>query len=203
MIGTGSGTGRSPAVESRAQPPRETAAYRQQLAHWVSALLDPGGLAAQGAQVVQLGTAHPTLGDNLDHVDGRSVDREGPLHTDAVADLAHGKGLSCAAALPADDNTLEHLDPGAVTLLDPDMHLQGVTRPESRDVGSNLRALKLGNRGVHRFVLGCHNAHACGRAELVWPPLRHATASGNCGRERGRRLSVCHIFATDRETSLS
>jgi hypothetical protein len=30
------------------------------------------------------------------------------------------------------------------------MNLQGVARPEVRDVGTDLRLLKLGNRGVHR-----------------------------------------------------
>src|SRR5215475_12850447 len=113
-------------------------------------LADPGGLAAQVAEVVQLGATDPAAGHDLDLVDGRGVHREGPLHADAVADLADGEGLACPAALAADHHALENLDPGPVALLDPDVHLQRVARPEARYVGANLRLLELGNRGVHR-----------------------------------------------------
>src|SRR6202034_2742815 len=91
------------------------------------ALLDPGGLAAQVAQVVQLGAADATTGDGLDLVDRRAVQRERALDADAVAHLAHGEGLPQAAALAPDHDTLEDLDAGAVALRHLDVHLKGVT----------------------------------------------------------------------------
>src|SRR5437764_71068 len=45
-----------------------------------AAFPDAGGLAAQPAEVVQLGPADPALGDHLDLVDGRAVHGEGALH---------------------------------------------------------------------------------------------------------------------------
>src|ERR1700731_3694188 len=77
-------------------------------------LLDPGGLAAQVAEVVELGPADPAAGDRLDLVDRRAVHREGPLDADAVAHLAHGEGLAQATALAANHDPLEDLDTGAV-----------------------------------------------------------------------------------------
>src|SRR5207302_10682194 len=92
----------------------------------VAALLDAGCLAAQVPQVVQLGTAHPAPGDGLDLVDRRAVHREGPLDAHAVADLADGERLPGPAALAPDHHALEHLDPRAVPLGDPDVNLERV-----------------------------------------------------------------------------
>src|SRR5258708_4356644 len=133
--------------EPRSGPPGS------ELADRLPALLDPRGLAAQRPQVVQLGAAHLAPGHDFDRLDRRGVKRECALHADAVADLPHGEGLARAAALPADDYALEHLDPGAVALGNPDVHPQGVTRPERRDVRSHLRLLKLANPGVHPSVV--------------------------------------------------
>src|SRR6266851_1605564 len=116
-----------------------------------AALLDPGCLAAQVAQVVELGPADLSVRDDLDLVDRRAVHREGALHADAVADLAHSERLAHAAALAADDHALEDLDPRAVALLDPDVHLQRVTRAECRDVLADLSQLEVGDRGVHDY----------------------------------------------------
>src|SRR3954451_15207711 len=97
-------------------------------------LLDLGGLAAQLAEVVQLGPADVTAGDDLDLLDDRGVHREGPLDADAEADLAHGEGLARAAALTADHDALEDLDAGPVALDHADVHLDGVAGTERGDV---------------------------------------------------------------------
>src|SRR3984957_10174549 len=115
----------------------------------LAALLDPPRLAAQVAQVVQLGAAHLAAGDRLDLVDRRAVHRERALDANAVAHLAHGEGLTQAAALAPDHDTLEDLDAGAVALRHLNVHLEGVTRAEVRDVSPDLGLLKLGDRGVH------------------------------------------------------
>ena len=111
-----------------------------------------GKATAQTAQIVQLGPADPALGDHLDPVDRRAVHREGALHAYAIADLAHGKCLSHAATLAADDHALEDLDPRAVALLHPDVHLQRVTGTKVRDVLADLSLLKVGYRGVHDVI---------------------------------------------------
>src|SRR6202007_711084 len=103
--------------------------------HWsvaglVAALLDPRCLAAQCPQVVELGPADAAPADRLDLVDRRAVHGEGPLHADAVADLADGEGLPGSAALTPDHHALEHLDTRAVTLCDPDVDLQRISGPE-------------------------------------------------------------------------
>src|ERR1700761_8032418 len=93
------------------------------LAGRLAAFPDPGRLAAQRAQVVQLGPAHPAAGDYLDLVEGRAVHGKGPLHAHAIADLADGEGLAGATALAAQDDALEHLDPGPAALNHPNVDL--------------------------------------------------------------------------------
>src|SRR6266545_3228582 len=104
------------------------------------ALPDTGTLPPQLAQVVELGPADPTPGHHLELADGRRVDRERPLDPHAERHLAHGEGLPEASALAADDHSLEHLDPLAVALDHPDVHLDGVARPELRKVVAQARA---------------------------------------------------------------
>src|SRR5271166_2204026 len=84
----------------------------------LAALPDPRGLTAQLPEVVQLCPADLAARDRLDLVDRRAVHRERALDAHPVADLAHGKRLTDPAALTPDHHTLEHLDPGAVALLD-------------------------------------------------------------------------------------
>src|SRR5438132_3924118 len=72
-------------------------------------LTDARSLAAQPAQVIELGATNTTA---LDHVyvinDGR-VQGEDSLNPDAEAGLAHGNGLARAAMLAGNNNTLERL----------------------------------------------------------------------------------------------
>src|SRR3954451_1366741 len=111
-------------------------------------LLDLGGLAAQLAEVVQLRPADVTAGDDLDLLDDRGVHREGPLDAHAEAHLAHGEGLADAAALAADDHTLEDLDAGAVALDHADVHLDGVAGTEPGDVAAQRVGVEC-VQGVH------------------------------------------------------
>ena len=73
--------------------------------HGLALLADLGGLAAQTAQVVQLGATHVTTRDDLDPVDDRGVEREGALDADAERDLADGEGLADATTVAADDDS--------------------------------------------------------------------------------------------------
>src|SRR6185437_8835824 len=110
----------------------------------------PGGSwSGTPSEPGRLGTEDPATGHGLDLLDRGAVHREGALDAHAVAHLADGERLPQAAALAADHNTLEHLDPGAVAFLDPDVHLDGVTGAELRDVVADLGLLKLGDRGMH------------------------------------------------------
>jgi hypothetical protein len=112
-------------------------------------LLDLGGLAAQLAEVVQLGPADVTAGQHLDLLDDGGVHREGALDADAEADLADGEGLADAATLAPDDDTLEDLHTRAAALDDPHVHLHGVAGAEVGDVVAQRRSVE-GVQGVHR-----------------------------------------------------
>src|SRR6187431_858462 len=115
-------------------------------------LLDLGLLAAELAQVVELGATDVTAAHDLDLVDRRAVDRVGPLDTDAEADLPDLEGLAETGALAADHNALEDLDAGTVTFDNPGEHLDGDAGPEVGEVG----ALRLGVESVqrvHRCIL--------------------------------------------------
>src|SRR5690242_4089734 len=98
-------------------------------------LLDLRGLAAEVTEVVELGAADGTTGDDLDAVDAGAVDRVGPLDADAEADLADREGLAEARPLATDHDALEDLDPGAATLDDPGVDLERVAGAEVGDVG--------------------------------------------------------------------
>src|SRR5450759_1477855 len=103
-------------------------------ARHVALLLDLGSLAAQVAQVVQLGAPDVTAGHNLDLLDDRAVQREGALDADAEAHLANRVRLADTAAVATDDNALEHLDAGTRAFNDLDVDLDVVTGAERRDV---------------------------------------------------------------------
>src|SRR6266581_5538161 len=54
---------------------------------------NPGAFAAALPQVIQLGSANPTAGDDLDLGDGRRVHGIGPLYANPEGHLANGEGL--------------------------------------------------------------------------------------------------------------
>jgi hypothetical protein len=71
--------------------------------------------------------------------------------------------------LAPDHHTLEDLDSGPVSLDDPDVHLERVSRPEPRDVGANLGLFQVGDGGVHGWHSSVILAHA---------PVRHEAMHG-------------------------
>ena len=70
---------------------------------------DPGALADPAAQVVELGPADVAAGDDLEPLDLRRVDREGPLDADPERLLADREGLAGAGAAAGDHDALEDL----------------------------------------------------------------------------------------------
>src|SRR5690606_36230518 len=95
-------------------------------------LADPGRLAPQAAQVVELRAANPPAPQQLDRIDRRRVDREDPLDADPARDLAHGEALADPRPTAADAHALEGLDP----LLLPLAHAHA---PADRVAGTELR----------------------------------------------------------------
>src|SRR5215472_1375558 len=123
-------------------------------------LLDLGGLAAQIAQIVELGPSYVTAGDDFDLVDDGRVDRERAFHADAEADLADGERLAQTAALPTDYDALEDLDTRTGTLDHAHVDLQGVAGPKIGNVGTQ----RLGIHGVERV----HRSRIL-RSVCSWP----------------------------------
>src|SRR5690606_343584 len=140
----GNATGRQTACTTTAAAPGGTAAVvraerrgcRSASGRGLALLLDLRLLAAQRAQVVQLGATHVTARHDRDRLDGRRVHGERALDADAEADLADGERLADPAALAGDDDALERLDAGAVALDDLDVDLERVTGTELRDVAA-------------------------------------------------------------------
>ena len=96
----------------------------------VALLFDLRLLAAEVAEVVQLGAANCTAADNLNVVDDRGVYGERTLNADLEADLANAERLANAFTRATDDNTLENLDTRARTFDDVDVNLDGVAGAE-------------------------------------------------------------------------
>src|SRR4029450_6519910 len=75
-------------------------------------LLDPGRATGPATQVIELCAPDLAGPRDLDLVDPRRVDQEGPLYSDPVrGDAAHGEILVDAAAPAPDYDALENLDP--------------------------------------------------------------------------------------------
>src|SRR3954451_8596695 len=170
----------------------------------VALLLDLRLLAAQLAQVVELGPAHVTAGHPLDVVDDRRVHGERPLDAYPEADLADREGLAHPAALAADDNALEDLDPLAVALANPHVDLDGVTGTELRHVAPQgggvdrveglhgdgsllLSARRRGRCASGGDPLLCHSRRG-GEKDLAQP-----SRSGRCWRVRRSDCSRRHF----------
>src|SRR6187402_1676201 len=160
-------------------------------------LLDLGLLAAQFAQVVQLGPADIAAGDDLDVVDHRRVHGEGALHADLEADLADREGLAHALTGAADDDALEDLDAGAVAFDDVHVHLDGVTGTEVRNIGPEGSSID-GVENVHgRFALCArHGSDAVvfgkkrsGALAKIPAPLWQSPPGTNVHHARDRRTS--------------
>src|SRR5664279_1349245 len=149
-------------------------------------LLDAGLLAAEVAQVVELGAPHITARHDLDLLDDRCVQREGALDADAVAHLADREGLAYTRTLQADDDTLEHLDPGLVALDDSYVDLERVAGSELREVGAQRAGVEEVER-VHGWSLpaGATGHPRCGRTRRCGYGSEGANLAG---RGRGAPL---------------
>src|SRR6476659_6971570 len=101
-------------------------------------LAERRGLADAIAQEVQLGAPGDAVPNDLDLLDARAVDLEGPLDADAGGDPADGDRPGDAAAAQAHDGPLEDLDALAVALDDLGRHLDGIAGREDGEVGSKL-----------------------------------------------------------------
>ena len=97
-------------------------------------LLHLGSLTNTIAQVVELGSADVATGPDLDAVDDRRVDREGPLNPDTETELANRERFADSAALALYDHALEQLHALAVALDHADVHLEGIAGVEVRNV---------------------------------------------------------------------
>ena len=106
----------------------------RRLAAVVRALGDARRLAAQAAQVIELGAAHLAAAHQLDRVDHRRVEREHALDALAVGNLADREVLLDAAAGAADADALVGLDAGALAFDHLDVDDHGVARLEVRNV---------------------------------------------------------------------
>jgi len=103
-----------------------------------AAFPERGGLADALAQEVELCAAHLAVADDLDLLDARAVDLEGPLDPDARRDPADGDRAGDPATAETHDRPLEDLDALAIALDDLGRDLHGVTRGEFRQVGAEL-----------------------------------------------------------------
>src|SRR3954469_10281885 len=102
-------------------------------------------LAAQSAQVIELGATHLAAAHDLDRVDHWRVERENALDPLAIGNLAHREALVDAAARARDAKALIGLYARPLALDDLDIDDQRVARTEIRDflAGSELFDLLL------------------------------------------------------------
>src|SRR5947209_2732487 len=91
-------------------------------------------LAAQTAQIIELGAAHLAAAHDLDRVDHRRIEREHALDALAVGNLPHGEALVDAAAGARDAHTLVGLHARALALDHLDVDDHGVARSKVRNL---------------------------------------------------------------------
>src|SRR5688500_5237458 len=148
----------------------------------LATLLDLGRLAAQVAQVVQLRATDVTAGDDLDLLEDRRVEREGPLDTHAEGDLADGEGTADAGALHANDDALELLYAGTAALDDLYVDVHGVAGAEVGDVVALEGIAELGDdvgHGLSSRVPQVSRGIECSTVAQSWWP---AAPRSPCGR---------------------
>ncbi len=96
------------------------------------AFLDTCSLAAQIAEIIELGTADLTTTNDVNVVDNRCVEREDTLDAYAKADLADRNGFAYAAMFAGDADAFERLETFLIAFLDPDVHAKRVARLKGR-----------------------------------------------------------------------
>src|SRR5882762_1740248 len=127
-----------------------------QLALGLDVLGDAARLAAQIAQVIELGAAYDAFADDLDLPDARAVEREHALDALAEADLAHRERGVHAGILAGDAQALIDLKTLAVAFLHLDVHTHRVARFETRHRPFGLH---LFHRGLAQRIENVHRIH--------------------------------------------
>src|SRR6059058_1351892 len=100
----------------------------------VRSLDDAGRLAAQVAEIIQLGAAHLAAAHHLDRVDHRRHHREHAFHALAVGNLSHREALVEPAAGTADADAFIGLHARAVAFDHLDVDDHGVAGSEFRNL---------------------------------------------------------------------
>src|SRR5262249_6330527 len=113
-------------------------------------LADARLLADLLAKVVELGAVDIADGGDVDLLDLRRVEREGPLDAHAERLLPDGGGLARAGALPADDDALEDGSAAALSLDDREVDAHGVPRLERRQIVTQLTLLECLDDAIHQ-----------------------------------------------------
>src|SRR5487761_27007 len=168
--------------------------------HRATPLADAGLPADLAAQVIEATLAHVAMAQDVDLVDARRVDHEGPLNADTVRYAPNREVLTQAAARDPDDSSFEHLDPLSRALDDFRVDLDRVACTKRRDLVLLLLLLELLD-DVHDFFnsLICEPclAAACWRRHSrmrAWSPERSTSGTPrprysaglvNCGQPDG------------------
>ena len=151
-----SGSKRSGAISSLIAPLSFSAQPRQVLR--VPLFLDPGSLAAQRAEVVELRATDPAAAHHLDVRDRRAVDREDALDTNARADLPDGEVLADPTTPLRDHDALERLEALLVSLTHAHHDADRVAGTEAGNVRPQTFAAEL-NHVLHgRILVWCSTA---------------------------------------------
>ena len=129
-------------------------------------------LAAQSAQIIQLGAACLATAHDLDRSHQRTEDRKDALYTFAIRDFAHGEVFVDPGAGARNAHALEGLQAlarlGLFGLLvigeldDPDIHLECIA-------GAEERQLLAAANGFHLFALeGLDDVHVSLLEQASW-----------------------------------
>src|SRR5437016_7704660 len=165
-------------------------------------LSDAGTLPNFPSEVIQFGSAHLAVPDQVDPVDARRVQQEAALNPDAVRDAANAEALLGGAPPATDHDAFEDLDPLAGALDHLGMHLHRVTRSQGRDIGPVSLGLQQvddvghGVQGYHspsaptwfsrRAAICCSSASRDGADGFAPPPAPAASARSPRGGRRAR-----------------
>ena len=122
--------------------------------HLLLDALNAGGLAAERAEVVELGAADASLVNDFNQADRRGMRRENALDADAEADAANREARPRVRAALLDDHALELLDAFLIAFgfLQSDVDANGIARAEGRQVLSHLSLLVFFNRQDYSWL---------------------------------------------------
>ena len=113
----------------------------------VPLVFDAGGLAAQLAEVQQLGATNDTTRNDLDLVDAGRMLCENAFNADVEADLSHREGTGNAGAMALEDDSLEHLHAQLVPFDDFVVDSDGIANPKLGKVTAEGGVVDLGDLG--------------------------------------------------------